>query len=94
MNSDWQSFEVARRLVFAQPRGRWVAVCRVAGIDGKMQVRGRRFTSKSRARRFARGYHGVVRRYRSSQWLEQPRPTVMVQTWVYHTKPENQEWCK
>jgi len=43
-------------------RGRWVVV------ERGYPRRGRRFSSLSRARRFARRVGGVVRRWRSREW--------------------------
>ena len=51
--------------------GRWITV--YAGDDG---VCGRRFSSLSRARRYARSVGGLVRRYRAEDWMPAlPEPT-------------------
>lgn len=58
-----------RDLLTYRPRnhGRWVAV--YVGDDG---VRGLRFSSLSRARRYARSVGGCVRRYRAEDWMPAP----------------------
>jgi hypothetical protein len=85
VTGDWQSYEVERRFTIGSSRGRWVAVYCLAGLAGDRQIRGQRFTSKSRARRFASQNHGVVRRYRGADWLSQPRQVVTASaaSWIF-----------
>ena len=56
--------------VVVKPRGRWIVQ-----YDGEDGTRGRRFSSLSRARRFARGVGGFVRRYRARGWITAPVPS-------------------
>jgi hypothetical protein len=93
MNADWKPVMAAVGLteiyeallpIAKRQRGRWVAVCMIPGLDGVLQRRGARFTSKSKARKVAARHGGVVRRYRTRDWLSQPSPKVTVHTWVKH----------
>lgn len=91
MNADWKPVMTAASFteiyeallpIAKRPRGRWVAICWLPGLDGVPQRRGARFTSKSKARKVAARHGGVVRRYRTRDWLSQPSPKVTVHTWV------------
>lgn len=63
-------FELLKR--YARPRsprrGRWVVIFRVEG-DKPTEVRGKRFSSLSKARRFQRRIRfGILRRWHAKDW--------------------------